>query len=265
MIDYKIAIPTYQRYDIAKNKTIAFLAKHNIPKERIYIFVANEEEKKEYGKTLPDYQIVVAVPGIGPVRNFIEQTWSNEGDYIISMDDDTTDIKIKTEDDKLVSIDDFYEEVILRGWEEMQKYNAKHWGLYPVQNALFMKRKIRTGLTFICSNLYGLIVQKTDELKRIAITRADYEYSIRQFLYNGSVVRFDYLVATTQYVSKGGLEEYRKNKEKWEGDIDVVINLFPKYAKKKYRKDGTPEIRLAVPKKKKPIIERDIERPWIKL
>ena len=42
----KIVIPTYNRSN--KFETILFLKKNNVPIENIYIFLANEEEKKIY-------------------------------------------------------------------------------------------------------------------------------------------------------------------------------------------------------------------------
>ena len=44
MIDYEIAIPSYKRPETIKKKTLKVLEGHNIPPEKINIFVANEEE-----------------------------------------------------------------------------------------------------------------------------------------------------------------------------------------------------------------------------
>ena len=56
---YKIAIPSYKRYDTIKNKTLKLLNEYNIDKKKITIFVANNEEKKLYKKSIGDqYKIV---------------------------------------------------------------------------------------------------------------------------------------------------------------------------------------------------------------
>ena len=45
-MDYKIAIPSYKRAVTIQNKTLKLLNEHNIDKNKITIFVADEEEKK---------------------------------------------------------------------------------------------------------------------------------------------------------------------------------------------------------------------------
>ena len=52
IIDYKIAIPSYKRPEVIKQKTLRVLNEYKIPKERITIFVADEEENQVYKKSL---------------------------------------------------------------------------------------------------------------------------------------------------------------------------------------------------------------------
>ena len=74
-MDYIIAIPSYKRPETIKTKTLSLLNAHNIPKDKITIFVANEDEYNEYQESLNnEYKIVVGVPTIGEQRNFIEST-----------------------------------------------------------------------------------------------------------------------------------------------------------------------------------------------
>jgi hypothetical protein len=90
MIDYKIAIPSYKRPETIKKKTLRVLEGHNIPPERITVFVANSEEFDIYSKSLentPYNNIVVGVPTIGAQRNFIER-WYPEGTKLMMFDDD---------------------------------------------------------------------------------------------------------------------------------------------------------------------------------
>ena len=61
-MDYKIVIPSHKRSNVIKSKTLAFLEKHNISKEKIYIFVA-EDEIDTYKKNLPSYNIVKGKKG----------------------------------------------------------------------------------------------------------------------------------------------------------------------------------------------------------
>lgn len=84
---YKIAIPSYSRSDIIKNKTLNTLERFNIPKSLIYIFVV-QEEYDLYNSL--DYNVIVGNKGLINQRKFIEN-YFNENELIICIDDDITD------------------------------------------------------------------------------------------------------------------------------------------------------------------------------
>ena len=71
--DYVIAIPSYKRAHILKEKTLDLLKRQKIPKQKIYIFVANKKEHDEYKKVLPPYyhKIIIGKVGMKNIRNFI--------------------------------------------------------------------------------------------------------------------------------------------------------------------------------------------------
>ena len=48
-MDYKIAIPTYNRYNIFFNKTYTLLKKHNLL-DKIILFIQDDEDEKTYAK-----------------------------------------------------------------------------------------------------------------------------------------------------------------------------------------------------------------------
>lgn len=52
MVDWVIVVPTYDRVEIFKKKTLKVLKDYEIPIEKIYVFVANEEEKVKYEEGL---------------------------------------------------------------------------------------------------------------------------------------------------------------------------------------------------------------------
>ena len=73
-MNYQIAIPSYKRPETIKVKTLDLLQKHNIDKNKITIFVADDEELQIYNKSLNNqYKIVKGVPTIGKQRNLIER------------------------------------------------------------------------------------------------------------------------------------------------------------------------------------------------
>ena len=51
---FKIAIPSYQRPETLKKKTLNLLQKHKIKPSKIYIFVSDDEQKNLYQNHLPN-------------------------------------------------------------------------------------------------------------------------------------------------------------------------------------------------------------------
>ena len=87
--DYVIAIPSYKREKTLRDKTLKVLKQYKIPKEKIFIFVANKDEYNKYKETIPPYynKIIVGIVGMGNIRNFITDYFP-EGKKIFNMDDD---------------------------------------------------------------------------------------------------------------------------------------------------------------------------------
>ena len=73
--------------------TLALLDRHGVPRESVFIFVANAEERTSYstqlGRAWPN--IVVGVPTLWRQRNFIMRFFP-PGTHVLSMDDDVEDI-----------------------------------------------------------------------------------------------------------------------------------------------------------------------------
>ena len=94
--DYRVAIPSYKRAEILKNKTLKVLSESNVPSEKIDVFVADEKEKELYEKTLEPgtySKIIVGQKGMRAIRNFI-QDYYPEGQRIVNLDDDVEKIQI---------------------------------------------------------------------------------------------------------------------------------------------------------------------------
>ena len=95
---YRFAIPSYNRYIELGNKTLKTLNHYKIDKDLIDIFVADDTEYNEYKKLYPEYNIIIGRKGMKEIRNFYLSEYYNEGDYIISIDDDIEMIKMKNND-----------------------------------------------------------------------------------------------------------------------------------------------------------------------
>ena len=87
--DWVVVVPSYNRVEIFKEKTLALLKDYNIPKDKIYVFVANEDQKKLYDEGVGNDvgHVIVGVKGLVPVRNFIFDYFP-KGQPLVSFDDD---------------------------------------------------------------------------------------------------------------------------------------------------------------------------------
>ena len=96
MTDYVIAIPSYKRADTLNKKTLNLLKKTDIQhKEKVYIFVADEDEYEIYkAKINPaDYHsLIIGRHTLKAQRNFILEYFPL-GTKIMNLDDDLYDLQ----------------------------------------------------------------------------------------------------------------------------------------------------------------------------
>lgn len=246
-MNYEIAIPSYKRPETIKKKTLKVLDSYNIDPDKITIFVANEEELKDYQKSLehtPYWKFVVGVPTIGAQRNFIEKYYP-EGTKLVMFDDDLDEIQVKISEQKLGRLPDLERDFIIRGFEECEKVGAKTFGMYAAANAYFMKDRVYTKLCYIIASMFGVIVEHDPFLERITNHGEDYEYSIRQYIKNGAVVRFDNITAKSNYYKEAGGLQTVRTKEYVHDSIKLIADMFPEYCSMYIRAStGNAELRL---------------------
>lgn len=229
-MNYRIAIPSYKRYDIIQEKSLKYLNECNIPNECIDIFVANEEEYELYKNNLPNDlygNIILGVEGLFPQRNFITDYYPNN-QPLICMDDDIEELKMLKKG-KLVHIDDQLDDIINYGFYLMKKYDTTLCGIYAVDNAFFMSNTLSVGLYF-CVGLFHWRFNDKDYNQKLTITnKDDYERCIKTYLKKGKVIRFDNITATTNYYSeKGGLQSSdERTAERIEKAGKYLINKYP--------------------------------------
>ena len=244
-MDYKIAIPSYKRSETIKKKTLRLLDDYGIDKSKIKIFVADNDEERIYNKSLGNqYDIVVGVPTIGSQRNFIEDYYK-EDTNLMMFDDDLDNVLVKVDDKTLVKCNDLEKEFIEKGFGICRKIGAKTFGIYAASNSYFMKKRYYTKLSYIIASMFGVIVSHDPFLKRVTNHGEDYEYSIRQYIKNKKLLRFDYMtVKSNYYKESGGLQEIRTKKYVYES-IKKIEDLFPQYCSMYIRKStGNAELRL---------------------
>ena len=270
---YTIAIPSYKRPDTLKNKTMNLLSKHNIEPNKIIIFVANQQQENEYQNTLEPNtynKLVKGKKGIKNIRNFMSK-YFDEGEPVFYMDDDISEMyqnynninkhknrniinNINSNYDRsnnyllpLQNLNNFIE----NGFLEAKKKKCDNWGVYPIENPYFMKPTsnnkndfLSTKLNYIMGGLTGVFNNKKAEVRTLD-DKEDYERTIKYYLKDNGVLRFNNVCARTNcYNEPGGMQ------------IDRTYNRIlesAKYLCKKYpylctlnltKKSGYPEVRM---------------------
>lgn len=267
-IDYKVIIPSYKRYESISNKTLKVLKDKKIDPKRIYIFVANNTEKKLYEQHVDKKlygHLIVGVKGLRNQRNFITK-YFKQGDYIVQFDDDIEEIyqmKFKNNDS---SIKDLYpiknlHKLIIYAFSLCHKYNAYLWGIYPVRNAFFMTKRITYDLRFIVGPMFGKINRHDNKLKLRLNEKEDVERTLHHYHKDKAVIRFnDITIKTTYYKTKGGMQSENKDRKKESYKSAIYLNKkYKNYTRLKFtKKSGYSEVVLRDINDKRPLKDRYI-------
>jgi hypothetical protein len=244
MVNYVVAIPTYNRQDVLENKTLKTLIEGGVSKNRIYLFVANKEQYKLYEEVIPKNmykEIIIGKKGIANQRNFIAN-YFDDGQYIISMDDDVEEFQMLKGEKlvKLKNVEDFF----VNAYKLLKKNKLFIWGIYPVQNPFFMYKEITTDLRFIIGVTYGFITRHSRKLRPSinAETKEDYEQTILYYNMDGGVMRFNNITTKTKFNAPGGLgtDRYERNKSA----ATYLFKTYPDIVTVFQRKNGTYEVKL---------------------
>lgn len=267
-MNYSVAIPSYKRSAICNSKTLKTLNDLGISKEKINVFVVEEELDEYKDKLNPDFynQIIVGVKKLVPQREFIENYYA-EGTNLIMIDDDITELDLSLTEYK--SADNFF----CDAFSECLKQGAFIWGIYPVYNKFFREGRpsLSTGLNFIIGCFYGIIVRKIPELKLELIrdgNKEDVERSILYWLKDGKVLRYNKIAPKTKYYGTdgGGLGKLKDRIETMMNDAIKINEKYPDITRIKIRKNGLYEIVFKEPKvgtkptkkpKKEKVVEED--------
>lgn len=235
MINYTIVIPTYHReIFIWERGTLAFLKKMKIPKEKIILFVANQEQEKLYRNSVPKKlysgKIVIAKKGVVNVRNFIVNYFP-ENAYVISIDDDIEDIQYKMNPKQLRSVTPVQlKNLFINSYHIMKQSGAYIWGINVVSNPFMMQDKIVTSSGIIPAGFYGWINRKNMVNKIKNDSREDVERSIMYFKRDKVVIRYSFITFKTNMKETSGGIQALMAKEK----RNKLEDLFTKELMKRY-------------------------------
>lgn len=250
MPNYQIAIPSYKRASLCNNKTLAFLQREGIDKQRIHVFVA-DDEYDEYLATLHNdryNKLLIGAVGLVGQREKIEEYFAKD-ECILFLDDDLEGINMELSCFYGVSLNEF----ILAGFAECRSSGANIWGVYPVNNNFFMETRpdVNYNLSYICGNFYGLINRKLPEL-RLTITREngnkeDVERTLLYWKTDNKLVRFERVSTKTKYYGTdgGGLGKFNDRLKHMAEATDRLLAIYGDYGKKYVRKNGMTEFKFS--------------------
>jgi hypothetical protein len=242
-MDYIVALPSYKRPDVLKQKTMALLERHNICKEYIHIFVADTEQEVIYRSAFPDYKIIVGCPGLMNVRNFITKLYAQDMS-IFFMDDDVVEL-YRLDDKNLIVLDDL-DNLIRSGFEYCRVNNRKLWGIYPVKNGFWMSHKITTDYKFCIGHMFGVLNQP-NRLLELSDFKEDYERTLMYCKADGGVIRFNNVCAKTKLGASGGINTSVADRlEKNRQICNALVLKYPDCVRLNTRRDG--EILIKNPK-----------------
>lgn len=245
---YQLAIPSYQRADQLSEKTLKVLQSHEIDPSIVTIFVANQDEYGRYKKMLsltPYSQspCVIAVPGMGAVRNFIRKYYT-EGTRVFHMDDDISEVLVKESDKKMVPVENLSRDVILRGFSALEEHDAKIFGIYAAANPMFMKNRVSVGLYYCIGSCWGNIIRHDEDLMVTMDDKEDFERTLQYYTKDGKVVRLDDVTVKTKYYGVGGMQERRTAETITQG-AKTLVERYPGLATMYVRETtGHAELRL---------------------
>lgn len=252
MTDYVVCIPSYKRAKLCNEKTLSTLKRHNVPASKIYVYVANKEEYNEYKKVLEPSlygHLVIGKKGIVEQRRFIKESWP-EGKHIVSFDDDVAKIDMSLSPMFRGKTLDYF---IKRAFEECKQRKSFIWGVYPVYNPFFRKGRdeISTCLNYIVGCIYGYINRpklrslNTPLSGRYHGQKEDVELSIKYFIQDGIVLRFNRIGFETKYYgTSGGEGKFHDRLKPMLEASKLLKQHFPEYGDITTRKSGMTEFRL---------------------
>lgn len=246
---FQIAIPSYNRSEILKTQSLAFLKKTTFPLSNLTVFVANKEQEAIYLTALSgeDIRVVVAEIGIRAVRNFITNYYEQDA-KVLSMDDDIQGLWKLTGDTYALIPPEQFVSVVEGMFEDLKTHNRNMFGIYPTKCKMFQKQseEVSTNLKFLIGHFFGVINKKvfTD-----IDYKEDYQRSIEYSLKDGGVLRYNRICAFTRFGLAGGVNKSAKERhDTYEKEITFLLNKYPHIINRNKRREA--EILLTTSPKK---------------
>lgn len=255
MSNYLVVIPSYKRPQLIKTHTLKVLENYKISPRKIFIFVANKTEYKDYTTSLDKKyhkNIIIGKKGLKNQRNYIS-SYFPVNTKIVQFDDDIksvnelTHYNVKNRKENTLKTLSNLDKFIKEAFKQSLKNNSYLWGVYPVNNSYFMFPKITTDLRFITGPMFGIINRHSSKLKLSIDEKEDTQRTLQYFTLDKSVIRFNNItIETSYYKNKGGMQEEKKDRKKEAlKSAHYLIKKYPTLTKLNLtKKSGFPEVKL---------------------
>lgn len=232
-MNYCIGIPSYGRPDILKKTTLLLLEEQGIARNRINIFLRDEDERERYGD-LDGYKVVITeAKGIKNTRNFLRNyfaTCEEDYDFVLFIDDDINEIRRGKES---LKEGELYDLIVLM-YETAKKEKMGLVGICGFHNHYFLKDNITKNLKLLPGGFCGILEPKRYSVIECTIGHGeDYEFSIKHFIRDGGVIRLNnYGLKTKYYNEEGGIcldmGGLKQRNEKAKENLEKLVSLYPK-------------------------------------
>ena len=152
--------------------------------------------------------------------------------------------------DLSISLFNSLDEFITYAFTQSIQHKAYLWGVYPVYNPFYREKRkdMINRLNYIVGAFYGII--NRPDLKDIALTitrdngqKEDVERTLKYFLHDGVVLRFNKIAFKTKYYGcdGGGLGTFKNRVQPMLQACTLLKEQYSDYGEIKTRKNGMAE------------------------
>jgi hypothetical protein len=213
-------IPSYQRAEVLRQKSLALLFKYGVRGKDIHVFIVDSPEQiaaYAYLKEL-DVNVHCGPVGLHNMRNHISK-YFGKGTEMVCLDDDISDIVYMNEDVSIADKKsckryplksfpvDHFSEWLQGTFAWMRENNVNLFGIYPVRNGYFMKSSpaVTHDLRFCVGAFWGCINQP--DIMLTIEEKEDVERTLKYFEADGAVLRYNHIAPVTRYYkTPGGMQ-----------------------------------------------------------
>lgn len=241
MSDFKIVIPSYNRYKKFKKRTYEFLKRHNLLSNAT-LFLQTDEDEKQYQEF--NINIIRSPQGLKNTLNFIYDYYPMDTKLWLLHDDVSKFInKDNIEPDDIPNI-------ISGCFNSMTLHKANLCGFYPTANPYFMSKakELNTDCSFIhdpCLLIINKRLYGTEALKY----KGDFERTVLYYKRDKIVLRYNHFSPKTSYNPKslGGVG-FRTPETEQEQAL-LFKTTYPEYVRRIItHKKGSTSLLLKTPK-----------------